>query len=68
MPVVISKIFKDQVGKQEMSFSVLLWFKPGNTLSFLRIYKVVKLKVETEYIYRTASFKCCFSCRAMTSQ
>lgn len=31
VPVVISKIFKDQVGKKEVPFSLLLRFKCGNS-------------------------------------
>lgn len=48
VPVVISKIFKDQVGKKERAFSVLLWFQCGNSLLIRKCW---------DCIYKVAIFK-----------
>lgn len=47
VPVVISKIFKDQVGKNERAFSALLWIQCGNSLFIRKCW---------DYIYKVAIF------------
>lgn len=45
VPVVISKIFKDQVGKKEMPFS--LWFKCGNSENLKSVIVELKTSIES---------------------